>query len=93
MFNLNYPQHHSFDSSHSVQPIDSLLSKVVKHTVGDGTVGNFPTLKEKQLSLDAVRPEVCDGSPEDIRCVVCGSCYPAISDLYLHYLQHARGQL
>ncbi|CAL8358441.1 unnamed protein product [Arctogadus glacialis] len=37
--------------------------------------------------------KVCDVSPEDIRCVVCGSCYPGISELYLHYLQHARGQL
>ena len=37
--------------------------------------------------------KVCDVSPEDIRCVVCGSCYPGISELYLHYLKHARGQL
>ncbi|CAL8247845.1 unnamed protein product [Lota lota] len=88
---LKYP-HQSFHSSHFVQPIDALHPRV-KHTVSDGTVGNFPTLKKKQLSLDAVGSEVCEGSPEDIRCVVCGCCYPTISELYLHYLQHARGQL
>ena len=84
-----YP-HHSLDLSHSVQPIDSF---VVQHAVEDGTVGNFPSLKQTRLPLGPARSGVGVGSPEDIRCVVCGSCSPTISDLYRHYLQHARGQL
>lgn len=32
--------------------------------------------------------------PSDgVSCAVCGNSYPAISDLYQHYLQHARGQV
>ncbi|XP_063734882.1 zinc finger protein 624 isoform X2 [Eleginops maclovinus] len=34
-----------------------------------------------------------EGSVDGIKCAVCGNAYPAISDLYHHYLQHARGQL
>ncbi|XP_062255001.1 zinc finger protein 585A [Platichthys flesus] len=34
-----------------------------------------------------------DGSSDGIQCAVCGKAYPAISDLYQHYLQHARGQV
>ncbi|XP_035018407.2 zinc finger protein with KRAB and SCAN domains 5 isoform X1 [Hippoglossus stenolepis] len=34
-----------------------------------------------------------DGSSDGIQCAVCGNAYPAISDLYQHYLQHARGQV
>ncbi|KAL7394522.1 hypothetical protein ABVT39_027329 [Epinephelus coioides] len=34
-----------------------------------------------------------DGSAGGVKCAVCGDAYPAISDLYHHYLQHARGQL
>lgn len=30
---------------------------------------------------------------DGIKCAVCGEAYPAISDLYQHYLQHARGQV
>jgi len=71
------PPRQRFDSSDSVQPIDSLEK----------------TLQKKQISPHAVTSEVCDGSPEDIKCVVCGRCYPVVSELHLHYLQHARGQL
>ncbi|CAK6976191.1 zinc finger protein 62 homolog isoform X1 [Scomber scombrus] len=34
-----------------------------------------------------------EGSSEGVKCAVCGTTYPAISDLYQHYLQHARGQV
>ncbi|XP_019948247.2 zinc finger protein 62 homolog isoform X1 [Paralichthys olivaceus] len=34
-----------------------------------------------------------DGTSDGIQCAVCGNAYPAISDLYQHYLQHARGQV
>lgn len=32
-------------------------------------------------------------SAECVKCAVCGDAYRAISDLYQHYLQHARGQV
>lgn len=34
-----------------------------------------------------------EGSSDGVKCAVCGNAYPAISDLYHHYLQHARGQV
>ncbi|XP_029307143.1 zinc finger protein 62 homolog isoform X2 [Cottoperca gobio] len=34
-----------------------------------------------------------EGSADGVKCAVCGDAYLAISDLYHHYLQHARGQL
>lgn len=34
-----------------------------------------------------------EGSAECVKCAVCGNAYHAISDLYQHYLQHARGQV
>lgn len=32
-----------------------------------------------------------EGSSNSVSCTVCGSKFPAISDLYQHYLHHARG--
>ncbi|KAM9353449.1 uncharacterized protein ABDE67_005821 [Symphorus nematophorus] len=34
-----------------------------------------------------------EGSSDGVNCAVCGNAYSAISDLYQHYLQHARGQV
>lgn len=34
-----------------------------------------------------------EGSPDYVKCAVCGHAFPAIPDLYQHYLQHARGQV
>ncbi|XP_070690742.1 zinc finger protein 184-like [Pempheris klunzingeri] len=34
-----------------------------------------------------------EGSSDGVKCAVCGITYSAISDLYQHYLQHARGQV
>ncbi|XP_075321347.1 uncharacterized protein LOC142379871 isoform X2 [Odontesthes bonariensis] len=34
-----------------------------------------------------------EGTSDDVNCAVCGDAFPAISDLYHHYLQHARGQV
>ncbi|XP_037836356.1 zinc finger protein 37 [Kryptolebias marmoratus] len=34
-----------------------------------------------------------EGASEDFNCAVCGNTFPAISDLFHHYLQHARGQV
>ncbi|XP_072250594.1 uncharacterized protein [Leuresthes tenuis] len=34
-----------------------------------------------------------EGTSDVVNCAVCGNAFPAISDLYHHYLQHARGQV
>lgn len=34
-----------------------------------------------------------EGSLEEVKCVVCGCAYPAIADLYQHYLKHARDEV
>ncbi|KAL6109029.1 uncharacterized protein ACO6RY_12247 [Pungitius sinensis] len=34
-----------------------------------------------------------EASADGVKCAVCGDAYACISDLYHHYLQHARGQL
>ncbi|XP_022063123.2 zinc finger protein 91 isoform X1 [Acanthochromis polyacanthus] len=34
-----------------------------------------------------------EASSDGVQCAVCGNAYPAISDLYQHYLMHARGQV
>nr|XP_020464170.1 zinc finger protein 184-like isoform X1 [Monopterus albus] len=34
-----------------------------------------------------------EGSSDGVKCALCGDTYHAISDLYHHYLQHARGQV
>lgn len=47
--------------------------------------------EKKPTSQSAVVPNV--GSLEEVKCVVCGSVYPAIADLYQHYLKHARDEV
>ncbi|XP_035987817.1 zinc finger protein 569 [Fundulus heteroclitus] len=32
-----------------------------------------------------------EGSSDDLRCAVCGDIFPAVSDLFHHYMEHARG--
>lgn len=34
-----------------------------------------------------------EGASDDLNCAVCGNTFPAISDLFHHYLLHARGQV
>lgn len=46
---------------------------------------------KRQTAQDVVLPNV--GSLEEINCVVCGSVYSAIADLYQHYLKHARDEV
>ncbi|XP_034031007.1 zinc finger protein 184 [Thalassophryne amazonica] len=52
-----------------------------------------PLRMVKEQAQDANKSNKCGGPAEDIRCTVCGRTYSVISDLYYHYLQHARGQL
>ncbi|XP_029929186.1 zinc finger protein 729 isoform X2 [Myripristis murdjan] len=45
------------------------------------------------VACDSTRSNESEGSSEGMKCAVCGKSYSTISDLYQHYLQHARGQL
>ncbi|XP_076016846.1 uncharacterized protein LOC143008806 isoform X2 [Genypterus blacodes] len=45
--------------------------------------------KEQQGS----RSDECEGIQGSTKCAICGNAYFAISNLYQHYLEHARGQV
>ncbi|XP_059194446.1 zinc finger protein 184 [Centropristis striata] len=53
-------------------------------------------LKKSFTSLRTVNKHASisnEGPADGVQCAVCGDSYPAISDLYQHYLEHARGQV
>lgn len=49
--------------------------------------------KLKQISRDSFGSDKFEGLTKAINCSVCGNLYSGITELYKHYLQHARGQL
>ncbi|XP_056142212.1 zinc finger protein Xfin isoform X2 [Lampris incognitus] len=90
-------QHERRDSCKPVQQATSPISSQKMDANPDSTEERVlgkqvTTLKtaKKQASPDVLQSKE---SSEGIKCAVCGSTYLAISDLYQHYLQHARGQL
>lgn len=46
---------------------------------------------KRQTAQGAAVPNI--SSLEEVKCVVCGSVYTAIADLYQHYLKHARDEV
>ncbi|XP_041843179.1 oocyte zinc finger protein XlCOF7.1 isoform X2 [Melanotaenia boesemani] len=84
-------------SDHSSQPAQRPLSQN-RETSPDRISENAPgkpitplrTLK-RHLTQNTSKSE--EGSSDNVNCAVCGKAFPAISDLYHHYLQHARGQV
>ncbi|XP_071757760.2 uncharacterized protein LOC139913602 isoform X2 [Centroberyx gerrardi] len=95
-----FAQHQSPDSCKTVQRPKSTHLYQDKETshdrIGENVIGKqIATLKaaKRNVTRDAVKSNECEGSSEGIKCAVCGNTYSIISDLYQHYLQHARGQL
>ncbi|KAM4601203.1 uncharacterized protein ACJ7VT_021003 [Polymixia lowei] len=93
-------QQQSLDSYQTVQQPSSPLLYKERETSPDGiekdALGNqITTLKTAKglVTQDAVKSNESEGSSDGIKCAVCGGKYSAISELYQHYLQHARGQL
>ncbi|KAM9313667.1 uncharacterized protein KZ484_023540 [Pholidichthys leucotaenia] len=50
-----------------------------------------PLRTVRHVTQNASMPN--EGSSDGVKCAVCGNTFAAISDLYQHYLQHARGQV
>ncbi|XP_071326768.1 zinc finger protein 184-like isoform X2 [Trachinotus anak] len=76
-------------STHSVQDRESSHDSIVEHALGK-PITPLRTVKRHATQNASISNE---GSSDGIKCAVCGNAYPAISDLYHHYLQHARGQV
>ncbi|XP_029360360.1 zinc finger protein 616 isoform X2 [Echeneis naucrates] len=76
-------------NSHLIQNTETGQDRIVENELGKP---NTPlrTMKGHAAQNDRISNE---GSSDSIKCAICGNAYPAISDLYQHYLQHARGQV
>ncbi|XP_020493103.2 zinc finger protein 62 homolog [Labrus bergylta] len=85
-------------SSVHIQGVDSgktIQSRETCHDRSDENALGKPitplrTVKRYQTHNPSISNE---GSSDGFKCAVCGNTYPAISDLYQHYLQHARCQV
>lgn len=73
-------------------PVRQKTSENSHHTSLTHLSGNISSqfLMENQKQSSGVANNFREGSSE---CAICGQAYSAILDLYLHYLQHARGEL
>ncbi|KAJ4930758.1 hypothetical protein JOQ06_025066 [Pogonophryne albipinna] len=68
-------------STHCIQDRETSWDRIDENALG------------KPITVSQNASTSHEGSADGIKCAVCGNAYPAISDLYHHYLQHARGQL
>ncbi|XP_035527642.1 zinc finger protein 184-like isoform X2 [Morone saxatilis] len=75
---------HRPGSTHSIQDRETCHDRIDENSLGK-PITPLRTVKNASISNE----ESSDG----VKCAVCGNAYPAISDLYHHYLQHARGQV
>ncbi|KAF3691765.1 Zinc finger protein 835 [Channa argus] len=75
-------------STHLIQDVESSQGRTKKNALGK-PITPLRTVKRQMAQKNSKSNEGSDV----VSCVVCGDAYPAISDLYHHYLQHARGQL
>ncbi|KAF7654788.1 hypothetical protein LDENG_00064920 [Lucifuga dentata] len=48
---------------------------------------------KRHVTQDGSRSSECQATSEGFKCAICGNAYSAISDLYQHYLEHARGHM
>lgn len=63
------------------------------HGTGKNALGKPITpLRTVQRHITQKNCKSNEGS-DGVKCAVCGNAYSAVSDLYHHYLQHARGQV
>ncbi|XP_070822909.1 zinc finger protein 184-like [Chaetodon trifascialis] len=81
-------------TSHRPDPTHSIQDRETSHSIDENALGKpitpLRTVKQHVTQNASVSNE---GSSDGVKCAVCGSAYAAISDLYHHYLQHARGQV
>ncbi|KAM8868992.1 uncharacterized protein AB9W97_016569 [Spinachia spinachia] len=77
------------DGPQSIQDGEADRDKMDENAFGK-PIYSSRTVK-RRVSQNASTPS--DASADGVKCAVCGDAYAVISDLYHHYLQHARGQL
>lgn len=77
----------------SVQEQNNRTGKNSDMGVGTSLVRPISHVRKvkRQTAQGAAVPDVA--SLEEVKCVVCGSVYTAIADLYQHYLKHARDEV
>ncbi|XP_026149226.1 zinc finger protein 184 isoform X2 [Mastacembelus armatus] len=76
-------------STHSSQDRETSCDRTGKNALGK-PITHLRTVK-RHMTQNLSKSN--EGSSDGFKCAVCGNAYPAISDLYHHYLQHARGQV
>lgn len=75
-------------STHLIQDTETSLDGTGKNALGKP----ITPLRTVQRHITPKNCKSNEGS-DGVKCAVCGNAYSAISDLYHHYLQHARGQV
>lgn len=85
---LGKTSHHP-GSKHSDRTRQSSHDSKDENCVGK-PVSPFQTVKRHGNQNASISNK---GSSDGVNCAVCGSTYAAISDLYHHYVQHARGEV
>lgn len=85
---LGKTSHHP-GSTHSTQDRETSCDRIDENSLGK-PITPLRTVKRRRTQNTSISNE---GSSDGVNCAVCGNTYPAISDLYHHYLQHARGEV
>lgn len=85
---LGKTSHHP-SSTHSTQDRETSHDRIDENSLGK-PITPLRTVKRHGVQNTSGSNE---GSSDEVKCAVCGNAYPAISDLYQHYLQHARGEV
>ncbi|KAG8010176.1 hypothetical protein GBF38_014377 [Nibea albiflora] len=86
---LDLGKTHQPSSAHSVIENETSHDRTEENALGK-PITPLRTVK-RHVTQNAILSN--EGSSDGVQCAVCGITYSAISDLYHHYLQHARGQL
>ncbi len=81
--------HHHPCSTLSIEDREPSRDRKAENTLGKPTA----PLRTEKRHVTHTASLSNEGSSECVKCAVCGNAYRAISDLYQHYLQHARGQV
>uniref|UniRef100_UPI0037E74506 zinc finger protein 345-like n=1 Tax=Semicossyphus pulcher TaxID=241346 RepID=UPI0037E74506 len=86
---VSFVHHQSVDSGKTFQSRETTRDRLNESALGK-PITPLRTVK-RYKSQNASMPH--EGSSDGFKCAVCAKAYPAISDLYQHYLQHARCQV
>ncbi|XP_041649281.1 zinc finger protein 91 isoform X1 [Cheilinus undulatus] len=86
---VSFVHNQGADSGKTIQSRETNHSSLDEHALGR-PITPLRTIKRYKTHNTSIPNE---GSSDGLKCAVCGKTYPAIADLYQHYLQHARCQV